>query len=89
MATFYQRNNLSNFFDKNGEPIKGTFSKLLIWKEHGLNKSSSIERFFWVLATNRQWYEKKFPDYNAIETYMNMSYKLGSDWQILLPYMLG
>ena len=65
-------------------PFKTSF-----FKEHGMNKSSSAERFFWALPIHWQKFENHFPDYDAIDIYMNMSYKLGLDWQILLPYAIG
>ena len=58
-------------------PFKTSF-----FREHGLNKSSAIERYFWMSS----FWQNKFGSIssNAAEMYMNMSYQLGSDWQIYI-----
>ena len=58
-------------------PFKTSF-----FREHGLNKSSAIERYFWL---NPLW-QNRFGNISstAAEMYMNMSYHLGLDWQIYI-----
>ena len=56
-------------------PFKTSF-----FREHGINKSSAIERYFWA----DPFWQNRFGNISssAAEMYMNMSYHLGSDWQI-------
>ena len=56
-------------------PFKTSF-----FREHGINKSSSIERYFWMAS----FWQNKFGNISssAAEMYMNMSYHLGLDWKI-------
>ena len=64
-------------------PFKTSF-----FREHGLNKSSAIERYFWMAP----FWQNKFGrniSYTAAEMYMNMSYHLGSDWQIYIMSFPG
>ena len=57
-------------------PFKTSF-----FKEHGFNKSGEIRRFLW----RSPYLQKKFKNTEKSTEevmYMNMSYHLGSDWQI-------
>ena len=58
-------------------PFKTSF-----FRKHGFNKSSAMERYFWMAL----FWQNKFRSISstAAEMYMNMSYHLGSDWQIYI-----
>ena len=59
-------------------PFKTSF-----FREHGFKKSGEMERFFWMLP--HRWQDKfRNTSATAMEMYMNMSYHLGSDWQIYI-----
>ena len=59
-------------------PFKTSF-----FKQFGEKKDPGAEKFFWVVSDHWQMVE----NYNstAMDVYMNMSYQLGSDWNISFP----
>ena len=61
-----------------GPPFKKSF-----FKRFGEKKYPGAEKFFWVVSNHWQMVE----NYNstAMNIYMNMSYQLGSDWNISFP----
>ena len=58
-------------------PFKSSF-----FKDHGLDKSVGAEKYFWKVP--KHWETFKNSSYTAMDIYMNMSYKLGMDWQMQL-----
>ena len=61
--------------------------KTSYFREIGMNKSVGAEKYFWMLPIHQQIFGNNPPD--ALDTFMNMSYKLGSDWQINLAQPKG
>ena len=59
-------------------PFKPSF-----FKQFGKNKTIGSERFFW--ASPSSWKMAENYPLTAMDIYMNMSYQLGSDWNISLP----
>ena len=57
-------------------PFKKSFFK----QQFGENKTDGMERFFWA---NAHHWPENYPS-TAMDTYMNMSYQLGLDWNISL-----
>ena len=60
-------------------PFKASF-----FKQFGLKKSPASEKYFWVMQMHWQMVENYTS--TAMNFYMNMSYQLGSDWNISLPF---
>ena len=58
-------------------PFKSSF-----FKDHGMDKSVGAEKYFWKAP--QYWKRFKNSSYTAMDIYMNMSYKLGMDWQMQL-----
>ena len=58
-------------------PYKSSF-----FKEHGLDKSVGAEKYFWKVR--HHWERLNNSSHTAMDIYMNMSYKLGMDWQMQL-----
>ena len=58
-------------------PFKTSF-----FNDHGMNKTVGAEKYFWKLP--QHWETFKNSSHTAVDIYMNMSYKLGMDWQINL-----
>ena len=58
-------------------PFKSSF-----FKDHGMDKSIGAEKYFWKVP--QHWERFKNSSYTAMDIYMNMSYKLGMDWQMQL-----
>ena len=58
-------------------PFKTSF-----FREHGIKKSGEMSRYFWMFPQ----FKNKFINtpFTGAEMYMNMSYHLGSDWQIYI-----
>ena len=62
-------------------PFKTSF-----FKQFGGKKPSGAENFFWV--SSLQWQMVANHPSTALDIYMNMSYQLGTDWNIsLLSYL--
>ena len=63
-------------------PFKNSY-----FSEIGMNNTGA-ERYFWVLPIQEQQiFGHNSPE--ASDTFMNMSYKLGTDWQINLFHVEG
>ena len=63
-------------------PFKASF-----FRNNGVNETSGAVKYFWM-----QNYWKKLLEnttYSALDIYMNMTYQLGSDWNINLVYLNG
>ena len=61
--------------------------KTSYFRKFGINDTGA-ERYFWVLPIHQQkLFGNSSPE--ALDTFMNMSYKLGSDWQINLAQHKG
>ena len=58
-------------------PFKSSF-----FKDHGMDKIVGAEKYFWKVP--QHWERFKKSSYTAMDIYMNMSYKLGMDWQMQL-----
>ena len=62
-------------------PFKASF-----FKQFGLKKSPASEKYFWVMQMHWQMVENyTSTGSTAMDIYMNMSYHLGTDWNISLP----
>ena len=64
-------------------PFKTSF-----FKNNGVNETSGAVKYFWVVL---QVYQKLLENitYSAMDIYMNMTYQLGSDWNIDLIFPNG
>ena len=60
-------------------PFKASF-----FEQFGENKTPGSEKYFWVAPAHWQTVENYTS--TAMDVYMNMSYQLGSDWNISLPF---
>ena len=60
-------------------PFKPSF-----FEQFGENKVPGSEKYFWV--ANPHWQMVENYTSTAMNFYMNMSYQLGSDWNISLPF---
>ena len=58
-------------------PFKSSF-----FKDNGMDKIVGAEKYFWKVP--QHWERFKNSSYTAMDIYMNMSYKLGMDWQMQL-----
>ena len=56
-------------------PFKASF-----FKNHGMDKSTGAEKYFWQLSHNWKTFENSSD--TAMDIYSNMSYRLGMDWQM-------
>ena len=56
------------------------------FKQFGNNKTVGAERYFWIQRPTRRKIVENDPS-TAMDIYMNMSYQLGSDWNISLYNM--
>jgi hypothetical protein len=62
-------------------PFKASF-----FKKNGANETSGAVKYFWaVLPAYQKLLENT--SYSAMDIYMNMTYQLGSDWNIHLVYV--
>ena len=55
--------------------------KTSFFKNHGLD-GIGAEKYFWKVP--QHWERFKNSSYTAMDIYMNMSYRLGMDWQMQL-----
>ena len=63
-------------------PFKESF-----FKQFGLKKSPASEKYFWVADVHWPMVENyTSTGSTAMDVYMNMSYQLGTDWNISLPF---
>ena len=62
-------------------PFKASF-----FKNIGIN-SSGAEKYFWAMPMYQKMLEN--PTSSAIDLFMNMTYRLGPDWQIYFLYQCG
>ena len=60
-------------------PFKKSF-----FKQFGENKIVGAERYFWSVDVH--WKMLENYNFTAMDIYMNMSYQLGTDWNISLPF---
>ena len=58
-------------------PFKASF-----FISNGVNETNGAEKYFWNLSLHRKFLENT--SYSAMDIYMNMTYQLGSDWNIKL-----
>ena len=58
-------------------PFKKSF-----FKQFGEKKSPGVENFFWIVSAH--WHMVANHHSTALEIYTNMSYQLGTDWNISL-----
>ena len=64
-------------------PFKASF-----FRNNGVNETSGAVKYFW---NNINIFAKLLENttYSALDIYMNMTYQLGSDWNIYLVYLNG
>ena len=64
-------------------PFKASF-----FRNNGVNETSGAVKYFWSVL---QLYEKLLENtsYPAMDIYMNMTFQLGTDWNIYLVYSNG
>ena len=64
-------------------PFKASF-----FRNNGVNDTSGAVKYFWMVLQN---YEKLLEKttYSAMDIYMNMTYQLGSDWNINMIFPNG
>ena len=63
-------------------PFKKSF-----FRENGVNQSSGAEKYFWALPLYQNILGKTTS--SAMDLFMNMTYRLGTDWQISIFYQHG
>ena len=63
-------------------PFKASF-----FEQFGEKKKMGAENLFWVASP--QWQMVANHPSTALDIYMNMSYQLGTDWNISLPSLAG
>ena len=63
-------------------PFKKSF-----FRKNGVNKSSGAEKYFWTLPLYQNILGETTS--SAMDLFMNMTYRLGTDWQISIFYQLG
>ena len=61
-------------------PFKNSY-----FREIGGMNNTGAEKYFWILPIHQQIFGNNSPE--ALDTFMNMSYKHGSDWQINLLHV--
>ena len=64
-------------------PFKASF-----FKNNGVNETSGAVKYFWAVLPKYQKFLEN-TSYSAMDIYMNMTYQLGSDWNINLMYLNG
>ena len=63
-------------------PFKESF-----FRNNGVSETSGAIKYFWQLSGYQKLLENT--TYSAMDIYMNMTYQLGSDWDINLIYLNG
>ena len=54
---------------------------------NGVSETSGATKYFWMIPGYQKLLENT--TYSAMDIYMNMTYQLGSDWDINLVYING
>ena len=63
-------------------PFKASF-----FRNNGVNDTSGPAKYFWKLPLHQKFLENT--SYSAMDIYMNMTYQLGSDWNINLMNLIS
>ena len=63
-------------------PFKKSF-----FRNNGVSETSGAIKYFWMFSPYQKLLENT--TYSAMDNYMNMTYQLGSDWNINLLYLNG
>ena len=63
-------------------PFKASF-----FRNNGVNETTGAVKYFWSVPQYQKLLENSMS--TAMDTYINMTYNLGSDWQMYLPHQNG